>query len=312
MNSEIAILGYLTTLERLRLEIEPTPPMEGGVGRRIIPTITCDAPIIGLGLSAAGYKVEAAFNHPGNTKQAFAALELLQSYLDSCHFGPESGTPLALQVISRNNKIKWFADPSYGLRSLEEVSTNLLQGEWLYFDAYPWIVNTVEKKLLDTTSKKGVFINFGTISQENLFSRVAQWRQRFKSKFLVFQASMGQGNTLSLSELSSVAQEALSKGSDIVLITVGEAGLVIGKDNQVAMAKGCTLPNKDFVDSSGAGAAVSIELIKILLSGSLNNLDEIASLLAIAGANQCLISGALDSLNQKVWNQILEASCLHE
>jgi hypothetical protein len=305
MNTQVFILGYLTALERLKLDIEAIPPMEGGVGKKMLPTITCDAPIIGLALSAEGYQVEIALNYPGKTEAACAASELLKSSMANCHFGAEVDTPLALQVLSKNDKITWFADPTYGLRSLETLTINS-SSEWLYFDAYPWMIDTMSKMPLATIPKRGVLINLGTISEENLIQEVRNWRQRFQSKYLVFQASTGQSKISSLHELSKICRAASSQGADAVVITAGKNGLAIARNNCCSVYDCLRIPADKFVDSSGAGAAVSVQLIKMLINDSLDDLDAVAKSLAVAGAKQCLTSGALDNLASERWTNLLQ------
>lgn len=303
MIPQVVTWGYLAVLERLRLRIPTTPPMEGGVGQLICPTLTCDAPIVALSLKSIDHKVVAAFSHPGTTPSALTAMRLLEEQVPCCHFGPEKGTPLALQVISPGSNLMWFSDPGCGIASMMALPTRGLSGRWVYLDAYPWLADVVQ--VIDCpTAEEGVFINFGTVTASALICNTAFWRQRIGSVRLVCQASIGQ-TIMMPSEIRRMASAALMSGADLVLITAGANGLVLASGEGIAVVRAQPILVKEETDGSGAGAAVSVALLRALLADSVNDLEGTARSLTIAGAAQSSISGALDADTLVEWRRLL-------
>jgi sugar/nucleoside kinase (ribokinase family) len=109
-----------------------------------------------------------------------------------------------------------------------------------------------------------------------------------------------------------MAALALSSGADLAVVTAGSIGLVLAHGKSIVAVTGQPILNNKAGDSSGAGAAVSVALIDALISDQMGNIEDTAHTLALAGAAQCGISGAMDHHTLPTWQKLLLSSQINQ
>ncbi|HTG31586.1 MAG TPA: hypothetical protein VLB76_01545 [Thermoanaerobaculia bacterium] len=298
-----AVVGYLAVLQRLHIPGFPGGTQEGAVGVLGRPTLTCDAPLVALALADQGQAVTGRLSHPDLEGAGPAAVRLIEGALEEVTLGPPSGAPLELQILDPAGRIRWYSDPTPGLRSLAALPPlKPRQDEWVYADVYPWIEPWIEP-LLPAWIPAGLFLNFGSLGWDEALAGIRRWRARTGGALLAVQISTGSGRTLAA--LEACARECAQAGASLAVVTGGETGLALaGPQASVSRpSRSCGTEEKD---SSGAGAAVSAALLGALLTDEDTPLDDLAERAVAAGAEQCRIAGALAARPAAAWQMEME------
>jgi hypothetical protein len=325
----VGVLGYLAVLERVAVPVGRAQLGAGSVGERLPATLTADAPLVALALSAmadvaiaAGppgapppWTVHATLNHPGTSPSGQACLQLLAERLPQLQLGPDSGIPLEWQVLHADGEVTWYNDPAPALASLRRlpaVDWSELGWQHLYLDAYPWLTPALAAHL--PLRVPTVWLNLGVTALEALAAAVANWRPAVEGQLHVQVSTAGRAH---LDQAVEWAHIALNAGADFVAITSAQHGLVLA--NAQGHAAEPALPVQPWADASGAGAAVSAALIAAQLcapeptsAGHLSQaaLSSLARQAARAGQQQCGVHGALDTHSLGGWLQVLNRAGL--
>lgn len=287
MTVQVGAFGYLAVLQRL--SVAAARDVGGGrSGRLLIPTLTCDAPLVALHLAARGLATAGGFSNPGGLAAGRAAAALLRRALAVCVFGPDCGAPFELQILHGDGEIVWHNDPQPGLASLRRTRPPVVP--YLYLDAYEWLAPTILAALdADDSPLKSaaLFVNCGRIAPADGLSAVRQWRARTPGRLETQMSIAGS----SLFECRAAAEAAVAAGADLALVTAGAAGLAVAKPNDGAAT--AALPVADFIDAAGAGAAAAAAIMAVRLQSPNAAAATLAAAAAAAGRAQCQTDGAL-------------------
>lgn len=298
MTYDLNVLGYLAPLQRLKLSVPRDGVGSGQRGERLPPTLTCDAPLVGLACAEASLRVHGLFNHPGRGGHGRAIEGLCQHAGLQCAFGPDSGELLEWQLLHADGEVTWFNAPENGLASLCALAWRMPPARMLYLDAYPWLDQVLSS--LGETRHEHLWINFGVLVPAEIAPRVRHWRQRSAGCLHV---QISQAHACSQHALEAAARQAVEAGADQAVVTGGQLGLVLARPHE--LVRQAALPVNGFRDASGAGAAVAAELIGCVLREEALGPAELAHRAALAGQAQCEVDGALNARHTAVWHQLV-------
>jgi hypothetical protein len=295
--------GYFAVAQRLRVQAQPSPPLEGTAGILSEPTLMADAPLVALRVSSAGHTVKAVLSHPGQSSMASTAIRFIRNHILECHLGPACGTPFHVQIVSNDGHVRWFSDPRSGLASINAARFQPISARWLYVDAYQWLPRIATTRFRPSFLD-GIFINLGTTDGAELPEEVSKWRTFAGDRQCVIQVSIGTTDK-SRANVKALSQSAVLQGADLAIVTAGSRGLAVASSHVASYATSssvdCGLIKSD---ASGAGAAVSASMINALLSGTIEP-DVLANSAAEAGSAQCTLPGSLSRDLSKEWTMML-------
>lgn len=298
MTYDLNVLGYVASLQRVKLSVPKDGVGSGQRGEWLPPTLTCDAPLVALACADASMRVHGLFNHPGQGAHGKAIEGLCQQAGLQCVFGPFMGEVLEWQLLHADGEVTWFNAPENGLASLRTLAWNMPPARMLYLDAYPWLAPMLSH--LGEMRHEHVWINFGVLSPAEIADQVRHWRGRSTGRLHV---QISQAHACSLDVLEAAARQAIVAGADQAVATGGQLGLALASPH--GLVRQAALPVKAFRDASGAGAAVAAELIGCVLRDEALSMAELAHRAALAGKAQCEVDGALNARHAVVWNQLV-------
>jgi hypothetical protein len=302
--ADVLVFTYAAVLDYLDVDELPRGFPEGCAGRRAMPSLTTDALLTGLALSQSGVRVDAALSAPGSSPYAQAATKMISDTIRRVRFGPDRGTPLELHIRSSDGNSMWFSAPSAGVSSLYEADLSGLNGDWLLVDSFRWLEPARMRAILPRPNK-GLYVNFGKQRVEEAIDCLTPWLG-FAPQKLVVQISLGAVNPATASQLVDLIRR---ESSDFLLIaTLSSNGLVIADAAHQVWESAAQIPQvMNGADPSGAGAAVAAALLLMLLRSDVLDFRLAATALALAGAKQCGIDGALDATSRKAWIERLSS-----
>ena len=297
---DVLVWGYFSIMQRLSIRQHPVAPFEGSTGKLTDPVLMADAPLIALTLSKAGHRVGAALSHPGQSPNALAAAEFINSRVAECQFGANCGTPFHIQLVSDTGEARWFSDATFGLESLKTVTTPESDiPRWFYVDAYPWLHEIIDSTL-KPRFRDGLFVNLGTSDKRGLQETIARWRHLAGGRLLAVQASAGSEN-ISQTAVRVLAEMIVGRGADLAIVTAGGKGLAVTSCGSTSYATPEYVECSTIrTDTTGAGAAVSASVIQTLLGGCIMP-ELLATQAAEAGRIQCTVSGPLGFALRDDW-----------
>lgn len=296
---DVLAIGYLALLDRLSVDSLPRGDGDGAVGRRLAPSLTCDAPLVAMHLWEGGIAAAFAGSNPGTGRGD--VLRFLHQRLSHVVIGPDLGTPFELEVTGSDAQRMWLNDPNPGVQSLANMSLPAelaSDGDLVYVDSYPWLVDAAVAACSRLSIRDRIlYVNLGQLSPDEFEPLARRWLSWWPADRIVIQVSIPA--LADLKEREVTLARLASTGAWYTIVTSGKGGLGVSdhSDHVWVAAPEVSEP----IDTSGAGAAVAAALIRRVRLGDVHRLRQLGAELAAAGARQCTVDGGLPARATKEW-----------
>ncbi|WP_140420648.1 hypothetical protein [Novosphingobium sp. B 225] len=169
---------------------------------------------------------------------------------------------------------------------------------WLYIDCFPWMKGCFQKNHAPQVIE-GSFMNLGTVHPNMAKDTIDYWAALCDGE-RVYQISIGMLN-YSVQEIVEFSRSISRERPGIFVITSSEKGLAIAEAGDVSFSQSSSISNEHFVDSAGAGAAVSAKYLDHILRGERLERGALAAKLTEHGTAQCRVTGALPASEYIEW-----------